>query len=98
MEHKVTEFISYLARSHQELARIIEAKKDVVVNLGRLICAIPDDHDASNQYEAVIQNSQNVTKSLSSYLNSLADLEEALADNLSHVFKELQGNDETGGE
>lgn len=98
MENKVTEIIGHMAKSHQELARIIEAKKDEVAVMGSLISAIPDNHEASVNNEMLIKNSQNVTKSLTAYLNSLADLEEALADNLSHVFKELQGGSERGGE
>lgn len=96
LENKVTEIIGYMARSHHELARILAAKKDVVAIMGGLINAIPDDHEASDQYEAILRNSQDVTKSLTSYLNSLGDLEEALAENLTHVFHEL--TDDGGGE
>lgn len=89
LEEKITEMIGHMARSHQQLARIIEAKKDVTLVMGSLISAIPDDHEASNHYEDLLQNSKVIAKSLTSYLNSLADLEEALAGNLGNVMKEL---------
>jgi hypothetical protein len=89
LDNKVTDIIVHMAHSHGQLARILEAKREVVANMGRLIEAIPDDHGSQATYEEIIENSSGITKSLTTYLNSLAELEEALAGNLTHVIKEL---------
>jgi len=89
MESQAATIIVRMAQSQQQLARILEAHREVAQNMGRLVGAVPDDHDADLPYEAIMENAAMVTKSLSAYLNSLADLEEALANGLQLVMKEL---------
>ncbi|XEC93401.1 nucleoside-diphosphate sugar epimerase [Paenibacillus tarimensis] len=89
MEQKITSIIQHMAKSHQELARIIQAKKDVVVQMSAVIQAIPDMHGSFKDVDTVSENSIQVAKSVTAYLNGLAELEEAMADNLSDVIKEM---------
>lgn len=89
MDNLVSSIIGHMAHSHQQLARIMQAKKEVAVNMARVIDAIPDTHHSFADVETVAEQSSGVTKSVCSYLNSLAALEESLADNLDDVMKEM---------
>jgi len=94
MEQKITAIVHHMAKSHRELARILESKRDIVVRAAGLTTYIPSEHGATDGPEAVWEQSGAVAKSLTAYLNSLADLEEALAENLSTVVKELQASED----
>lgn len=94
MDHLVTTIIVHMAHSHQHLARILQAKKDVTVNMARVIDAIPDTHHSFADVETIAEQSSGVTKSVCSYLNSLAALEEAIAENLDDVMKEFSQQEE----
>jgi len=92
MDHLVTANIVHMAKSHQELARILGAKKDIAVNMSQVTAAIPDSHSNLNDVEVAVEHAMGISKSVSAYLSSLADLEEAMADNLSHIIAELNPN------
>lgn len=89
MEEKVDAIIAQMSKSHMELARIISAEKDVVFQMAQLVGAIPDRHDSFANTDIVAENAAGVTKSVISYLNSLADLADAIADNLTHVISKM---------
>lgn len=93
MEHQVTSIIGHIAESHVEMAKILEVNRDIVVHMVEMISAIPDNQSFDG-LETVSKNSMLITGSITSYLNGIADLEEAIAENLSHVMKELIGTDE----
>lgn len=91
MEKEITKNIEYMSKSNQELARIMKSQKHVVEHMSRLVNDIPnDDTDFSNLLES-IENSLLVSKSVSAYLYSLSNLEEAITANLGYVLKELRG-------
>ncbi|MFS0723266.1 nucleoside-diphosphate sugar epimerase [Paenibacillus sp. 1P07SE] len=95
MEHSIDQVIEHLSASQRYLARILDAERHVAVRMGEVIDALPDQDPAFEGVPELIENVQLITKSVVGYLNSLADLEETLADQLSHVMKELDGgNDE----
>ncbi|HEY0828143.1 MAG TPA: nucleoside-diphosphate sugar epimerase [Bacilli bacterium] len=89
MEQQVTSTIKHMANSHQEMARILEAKRDMVVHLANLITQLPDMEISFKGLEEVSKNSMLITENITSYLIGLAEFEEAIAENLSHVMKEL---------
>ncbi|GBF78205.1 hypothetical protein PA598K_06816 [Paenibacillus sp. 598K] len=91
MEHMVDRVIGHLSASHRHLARILDAERHVAVRMGEVVHALPDHNPAFEGIPALLENSQLITKSMVGYLNTLADLEETLADHLSHVMKELDG-------
>lgn len=97
MESKITEIVHHMAKSHRELARILEAKRDVAVHAARLTVSIPNEtpvHTEAGHIEAAEQ-SLSINKNLIAYLNALAGLEEALSENLETVMRELNaGGDE----
>ncbi|MFD0869745.1 Uncharacterised protein [Chlamydia abortus] len=90
MQSRVTAIIEHMAKSHGELADIIESARYITVNMAQVIEAIPDVQMNFQGVEAVTQHSLGVTKNLTSYLNILADLQEAIADNLTVVMKEIE--------
>lgn len=94
MDHLVSSIIGHMAHSHQQLARILQAQKDVAVSMARVIDAIPDAHHTFADVETVAEQSSGVTKSVCSYLNSLAALEESIAENLDDVMKEMTQQEE----
>ncbi|RAV22067.1 nucleoside-diphosphate sugar epimerase [Paenibacillus contaminans] len=93
MDQQITTVISHMAKSHLELARIIEAKRQSVVHAAKLVTAIPNENPSVEGFEGTTDFALQVTKNVTSYLNSLADLEEALAENLTQVMKELNSNE-----
>jgi len=91
----LTEIVTHLSHSHQQMARILSAKRQVSVRMAQLIDALPNEHPHLGGLNGLVESSSDVTKSVISFLNGLADLEEAVADSLTHVLKAI-GN--TGDE
>lgn len=94
MEDQITNIIVHMTKSHQEMAKIIEAKRRITVRVSQMIHAMPDRNLSFNDNKEVADHSLKVIKNITSYLNSLADLEDALAENLTHVVAELSENQE----
>ncbi|UUZ84317.1 hypothetical protein LJK88_11775 [Paenibacillus sp. P26] len=90
MHRQVTDMIRHMASSQQEMANIIEAKRQIAVRMSQLIRDIPPQNPAFEDIETLTQHSMAIAKSIAVYLSSLADFEEALADNLTVVFKEVE--------
>jgi len=63
--------------------------------MAQLIDGLPNEHPHLGGLNGLVESSSDVTKSVISFLNGLADLEEAVADSLTHVLKAI-GN--TGDE
>jgi hypothetical protein len=78
-----------MATSQQEMAKILEAKRHIAVRMAQLVQDIPEQNPSFDSIEELTENSLNMTKNIATYLNSLADLEDALADNLAIVMKEV---------
>lgn len=95
MEQHITEAIGHMAKAHEELARILEAGRDICVHMCFLIENIPD-MDASfisAGRETITEQAGEINTSVSTYLNSIGDLQEAAANNLGLVMKELKDGD-----
>lgn len=92
MDHQIDSAIHHMATSHQQIARILEAKRQSAANASQLVQAIPDDHRFEG-FEELVKNAGMVTQSVTAYLNSIAELEEAVASNLEHVMKQLKDTD-----
>jgi GTP1/Obg family GTP-binding protein len=86
VHRQMTAMIKHMAVSQQEMAKILEAERHVAVRLAQLVQDIP----SFEGIEALTEASLTVTKNIAAYLNSLADFEDALADNLVVVLKEVQ--------
>lgn len=94
MEQKITDIITHMSHSHTQMARVIHAEREVAVRMSQILHAIPDHMPAFDGTEGVMENAGRVNKSVISYLNAIADLEEAMAENLGYVMKELRVSDE----
>jgi hypothetical protein len=88
MEQHVTNAIHYMSRSQVEMAKVLEEQRHVAVHMCQVIQKIPN-RPSFNTLEGICKNSIAVKENIAAYLNSLADLEEAIAENLGHVMKEL---------
>jgi hypothetical protein len=91
VEKIMTDIVHQLSLSHLQMARILDAKRQVTVRMAELVTGIPDAHPGFGGLEGLIQSSGELTKSVIAYVNSLADLEEAVADSLTNVVKAAQG-------
>jgi hypothetical protein len=89
MQDLLTEIVVHLSRSHQQMARILDAKRQVTVRLAHMVQALPDEHPQLNGLDGLLDSSSQVTKSVISYLNSLADLQDAVAESMTHVVKAI---------
>ncbi|WP_019638568.1 hypothetical protein [Paenibacillus fonticola] len=94
MEQKITEMIIHMSHSHGQIARIIDAERQVAVRMAQIIHSIPDADPDFDGTDGLIENTGRINKSVVAYLNSIADLEEAMAENLELVIKELKVQDE----
>ncbi|WP_248927677.1 hypothetical protein [Paenibacillus hamazuiensis] len=89
MQNHITDILFHMAKSQEEMANIIESKRHVAMHLASLSHHIPHANPDFGDIQALVEHSLLVTKSISAYLNSLADLEDALGDNLECVMKEM---------
>jgi methyl-accepting chemotaxis protein len=89
VQNQITEMIHHMANSQEQMANIIEAKRHVVVHLSSLNHQVSTVDPNLGEIQSLMEHSLLITKSVTAYLNSLADLEDALAENLSSVMKEM---------
>lgn len=94
MEQKITDIIVHMAHSHQQMVRVLDAERQVAVRMAQIVQAIPDAGPAFEGTSGMMENTGRINKSVISYLNAIADLQEAMAENLGFVMKELKGHDE----
>jgi hypothetical protein len=90
MESKITAIINHMMSSQQHMAKVLETQRHIIDHVAKLVKDIPDRQPSISGMEAFVKNSSQVTKTISTYLVSLADFEEAIADNLTAVMRELQ--------
>lgn len=88
MDQQVNTIVHYMANSHVEMAKVLEEQRHVAVHMAQVINFIAD-HPPFNTLEGICKHSIAVTENVAAYLNSIAELEEAIAENLTHVVKEL---------
>lgn len=89
MEQRITNIIIHMSRSYHELAKIMKAERHVTVHSAQLVASIPD-HPTFHEPASIISSAEEVSDSIAAYLNNLADLEEAIAENLTYMINELR--------
>lgn len=94
VEHKITELILHMSHSHQQMARVIDAERQVAVRMAQIIHDLPDTEPSFEGIDGLMENAGRVNKNVVSYLNAMADLQEAMAENLGLLIKELNLEDE----
>ncbi|MDQ0901542.1 MULTISPECIES: nucleoside-diphosphate sugar epimerase [unclassified Paenibacillus] len=93
MEQQVTMIISHIAGSHSEMSRILEAKRSVSTQMASIANDIPDSHPHFEGLVMLQEQALQLTKNITAYLNSLANLEEAIAQQTEIVMKEIKEPD-----
>ncbi|THF73358.1 nucleoside-diphosphate sugar epimerase [Cohnella fermenti] len=94
MQELMTEIIVHMSHSHQQMARLLDAKRQIAVRMAQMVHTLPDEHPQLNGLDGLLEGSSQVTKSVIAYVNSLADLQEAMADSIAQLVKALGDSDE----
>jgi len=94
MQSKIDGMLTHMSHSKQQMARVLDAERQVAVRMAQIIHDLPDEHPEFDGVSGLIENSSQINKSIISYLSSIADLQEALAETLNHVVKEMGSNEE----
>jgi hypothetical protein len=89
----VTEIITYIADSHREMSKILQTKSSIAGQMSSIITEIPNLYPQFDGLEGLQEHASHIIKSVVGYLNSLAELEEAIALQTEIVMKELNGPD-----
>lgn len=93
MEQRVTTIISHIAASHHEMSKILEAHRSVSTQMAGIARDIPDSHPHFEGLSMLQEQALQLTKNITAYLNSLANLEEAIAQQTEIVMKEMKEPD-----
>jgi uncharacterized protein Yka (UPF0111/DUF47 family) len=94
MQSKIDEILTHIAHSHQQVARVLDAKRQVAVRMSEIINHLPDIEPELDGVDGLLDSSGQINKSIISYLGGLADLEEAVAETLTQVMREMAGQEE----
>lgn len=94
VQHIVTEMIEHMSRSHEQIARVMEAKRHVAVRMAQMVQALPDQHPTFDGLSGLMESSQAVTRNVIAYLNSIAELQETIAHTITSIMKEIDDEDE----
>ena len=68
MQSKVDEILTHIAHSHQQLARVLDAKRQVAVRMSEIINHLPDIEPELDGVEGLLDSSGQINKSIISYL------------------------------
>lgn len=92
MEHHISNIIGHMAKSHEELAHILQAGRDLTVHMSYLIDNIPDQNMSfmDGGKDALMEEATELNGSVTAYLNSIGELEDAIGDNLKLVMKQIR--------
>jgi len=92
MQNITTEIVVHLSQSYQQLARILDAKRHIAMRMAELVHTLPDVHPQLGELDGLLDHSAQVTKSVIGYLNSLADLEDTVAESLTSVMQAVKAS------
>ncbi|MCY9668243.1 nucleoside-diphosphate sugar epimerase [Paenibacillus alginolyticus] len=93
MKQRVTTIISHIAASHREMSRILETHRSVSSQMATIASDIPDSHPNFEGVGMLQEQALQLTKNITAYLNSLANLEESIAQQTEIVMKEMKEPD-----
>ncbi|MDQ0058863.1 nucleoside-diphosphate sugar epimerase [Paenibacillus harenae] len=95
MQNLISEMVEHMAHSSGELARVLEAERYVAVRMSDIVQVIPDKMPSfDGGVTAIVDNTQAMGQNLVAYLNSIADLQETMAAQLSILIRELKEAEE----
>lgn len=94
MQNRIEDLLVNISHSHQQMARLLDAERQVVVRMAQVIHELPDEDPLFDGVSGIMDSSGQVNKSIVSYLNGIADLQEAMAEMLVRVVKETMDPNE----
>ncbi|ALP37757.1 MULTISPECIES: hypothetical protein [Paenibacillus] len=94
MHNQVDDLLIHISHSQQQMSRLLDAERQVVVRMSQIIHELPDEEPRFDGIPGILDSSGQVNKSIVAYLNGIADLQEAMAEMLVRVVKETAYPDE----
>lgn len=94
MQNHITHILQHMAHTHEQMARILDAERHVAVRLSQIVHDLPDAEPDFGDVAGLIESAGGVNKNITAYLNAFADLQEAMAEQVGRVIKELNGQEE----
>lgn len=94
MQNKLDEMLAHMAHAHQQVARVLDAEREVNVRMAELMNEMPDLMPQFADAQGLLDGSASVNAGIVAYLSGLAELQEMIADSISHLVKELAVADE----
>ncbi|SEU18772.1 nucleoside-diphosphate sugar epimerase [Paenibacillus sp. NFR01] len=94
MQTKITKILQHMAHTHEQMARILDAERHVAVRMSQIVHDLPDTEPNFDGFPGLVESAGQVNKNIIAYLNAIADLEEAMAEGVGRVIKELDGQEE----
>ncbi|MET3208425.1 UNVERIFIED_CONTAM: hypothetical protein ABIC26_001361 [Paenibacillus sp. PvR008] len=94
MHNQVDDLLIHISHSQQQMSRLLDAERQVVVRMSQIIHELPDEEPRFDGIPGILNSSGQVNKSIVAYLNGIADLQEAMAEMLVRVVKETAYPDE----
>ncbi|MGQ3478368.1 nucleoside-diphosphate sugar epimerase [Paenibacillus sp. TY11] len=88
MHNEVDDLLIHISHSQQQMSRLLDAERQVVVRMAQIINELPDEEPRFDGIPGILESSGQVNKSIVAYLNGIADLQEAMAEMLVRVVKE----------
>ncbi|TKH46734.1 nucleoside-diphosphate sugar epimerase [Paenibacillus sp. FSL R10-2782] len=94
MHNEIDDLLIHISHSQQQMSRLLDAERQVVVRMSQIIHELPDEEPRFDGIPGILDSSGQVNKSIVAYLNGIADLQEAMAEMLVRVVKETAYPDE----
>jgi len=92
MEKQLAQLLEHVAKAHEELSRILQSTREIAMHTAdHIVGELPDHNLTFGGQEVILTHALDLAGNVTSYLNSLGDLQEALADSLEPVMEQLQG-------
>ncbi|ADM71634.1 nucleoside-diphosphate sugar epimerase [Paenibacillus sp. SEL3] len=88
MHNELDDLLIHISHSQQQMSRLLDAERQVVVRMAQIIHELPDEEPRFDGIPGILDSSGQVNKSIVAYLNGIADLQEAMAEMLVRVVKE----------
>jgi hypothetical protein len=94
MDTQIEGMLAAMAKSQEQLARSLAAKSLVVLRMSHVLREVPNTAMPLGSGDPYTEPAQAVAKQINAYLHTLADLEDALADQMKAAMKELRTLDD----
>jgi|GEM_PF-3556227 len=90
MDSQVDNTLKAFARSQEQISRELYAESIIVTRLSKLVRKVDPGNIVCQSGQPYAQAEYAVCRQVSGYLHTMAELEDALADNLKALLKEIR--------